>query len=183
MSTLFWHHYLNRLSDYLKQGSRRRTTQLPVGSQGVDAWLWLLSEGFSTSPCKHPRKSFMTQLLSPALDHVAAGSILLLGAQYRKNLYYWEIRFCSEWQVLLDYDIWRYQHSNEWDYTYYSSPRVIDSRIDFFLIDNQSLLATQKTEIGLNTWSDHSLIFFFFYISRLLVTWPRDLYGDSIISY
>lgn len=57
------------------------------------------------------------------------------------------------------HDIWRYQHSNERDYTYYSSPRGTYSRIDFFLIDSQSLLAAQKTEIGLITWSDHSPIF------------------------
>lgn len=56
------------------------------------------------------------------------------------------------------HDIWRYQHGNERDFTYFSSPRRTHSRIDMFLLDSSSLHSAQSSEIGYITWSDHAPI-------------------------
>lgn len=56
------------------------------------------------------------------------------------------------------HDIWRYQHSTERDYTYYSPSKGTFSRIDLILIERHSLIAAQSASIGYITWSDHAPI-------------------------
>lgn len=56
------------------------------------------------------------------------------------------------------HDIWRYSHSTEKDYTFYSNPNKTHSRIDLFLVDSFSLPRVLTTEIGVITWSDHAPI-------------------------
>lgn len=53
------------------------------------------------------------------------------------------------------HDIWRYQHSNERDYAYYSPSKVIHSRTDMILIDAFTLMSALHTSIGYITSSDH----------------------------
>lgn len=55
-------------------------------------------------------------------------------------------------------DIWRLQHSGERDYTFYSSPHKVYSRIDFFLLPHDQLHLVETTTLGQITWSDHAPI-------------------------
>lgn len=62
-------------------------------------------------------------------------------------------------------DVWQLQHSGERDYTFYSSPYKVYSRIDFFLIPHAQLHAVCETTIGSITWSDHAPISFTYALS------------------
>lgn len=54
------------------------------------------------------------------------------------------------------HDIWRYQNSNEKDFTYFSPSKGTHSRIDMILTDSPSLESALRTSIGYITWSDHA---------------------------
>lgn len=56
------------------------------------------------------------------------------------------------------HDTWRYSHSTERDYTFYSNPNRTHSRIDFFLVDKMVLPRVSASSIGQITWSDHAPI-------------------------
>lgn len=56
------------------------------------------------------------------------------------------------------YDIWRCRHATEKDFTFYSNPHKIFSRIDLFLTDSLLLSQIVDCSIGTITWSDHAPI-------------------------
>lgn len=56
------------------------------------------------------------------------------------------------------YDAWRCLHAGERDYTFFSSPHRVYSRIDLFLVDRNTLAQTTSTTINTITWSDHASI-------------------------
>lgn len=53
-------------------------------------------------------------------------------------------------------DVWRLQHSGERDYSFFSPPHKVYSRIDLFLIPHDQLHLVSSTSIGQITWSDHA---------------------------
>lgn len=55
-------------------------------------------------------------------------------------------------------DVWRLQHPSERDYTFYSPPHKLYTRIDYFLIPHGQLHAVKDSAIGQRTWSDHAPI-------------------------
>lgn len=56
------------------------------------------------------------------------------------------------------FDAWRCYHANEKDYTFYSPLHKSFSRIDFFLVDRQSLQLVDSSQVGTISWSDHAPI-------------------------
>lgn len=56
-------------------------------------------------------------------------------------------------------DVWRLQHSGEREYSFYSPPHKIYTRIDYFLIPHTCLHAVRATSTGNITWSDHAPVF------------------------
>lgn len=52
-------------------------------------------------------------------------------------------------------DIWRLHLSGERDYTFYSSPHKVYSRIDYFFVPHSQLETVHSVETGNITWSDH----------------------------
>lgn len=52
-------------------------------------------------------------------------------------------------------DVWRMQHNNVRDYTFYSPVHATYSRIDFFLVEHRLLEAVIGAGIGNMTFSDH----------------------------
>lgn len=64
-------------------------------------------------------------------------------------------------------DVWRLQHSGERDYSFYSPPHKVYSRIDFFLIPHAQLHAVRETSIGSITWSDHAPISMTYALSQV----------------
>lgn len=56
------------------------------------------------------------------------------------------------------YDAWRCMHAGERDYTFFSSPHRVYSRIDLFLVDQGTLSQVTSTTINTITWSDHASI-------------------------
>lgn len=55
-------------------------------------------------------------------------------------------------------DVWRLHHAWERDYTFYSTPHKVYSRIDYFLVPHDQLEAVRETEIGNIMCSDHAPI-------------------------
>lgn len=53
-------------------------------------------------------------------------------------------------------DTWRLFHPGERDYTFFSRPHQVYSRIDFLLVPHNQLRAIKHTAIGSITWSDHA---------------------------
>lgn len=56
-------------------------------------------------------------------------------------------------------DIWRDMNPTCKDYTYYSSPHSIYSRIDYFLMYNKDRYRVEKCDIGVIDLSDHSPVY------------------------
>lgn len=56
------------------------------------------------------------------------------------------------------FDAWRCYHASERDYTFHSSVHGSFSRIDFFLVDRNSLQLIDRCDIGTISWSDHAPI-------------------------
>ena len=71
-------------------------------------------------------------------------------------------------------DIWRLLHNKERDYTFYSAPHKIYSRIDLFLIPHAQLHSVQSTKIGSITWSDHAPIFLVYELKDLRQSRPNQ---------
>lgn len=53
-------------------------------------------------------------------------------------------------------DVWRMQHYNVRDYTFYSRVHATYSRLDLFLVAHQLLEEVVGTNIGTTTFSDHA---------------------------
>uniref|UniRef100_A0A8C5QMT7 exodeoxyribonuclease III n=1 Tax=Leptobrachium leishanense TaxID=445787 RepID=A0A8C5QMT7_9ANUR len=53
-------------------------------------------------------------------------------------------------------DCWRAMHTEDKDYTYFSHPAQIYSRLDYFFIPHYYLSDLQSVRIGSLTWSDHA---------------------------
>lgn len=64
-------------------------------------------------------------------------------------------------------NVWRLQHSGERDYTFYSPPHKIYTRIDYFLVPHDQLQAVKDTSIGHITWSDHAPILLTYRLSEI----------------
>lgn len=58
------------------------------------------------------------------------------------------------------HDAWRCLHVTERDFTFFSPPHRIYTRIDLFLVDQQTLLHTLSVTINPITWSDHASMVF-----------------------
>lgn len=56
------------------------------------------------------------------------------------------------------HDPWRYQHTSERDYTFFSNPHNTYSRIDCFITDKSLLQRVMGAKIYNITWSDHAPI-------------------------
>lgn len=55
-------------------------------------------------------------------------------------------------------DIWRTQHHDLRNYTFYSPVHATYSRLDFFLVEHCLLEEVKGTDIGTMTFSDHAPI-------------------------
>lgn len=55
-------------------------------------------------------------------------------------------------------DIWRVKHPTHRQYTFYSHPHKLYSRLDHFFIPSPLLTSTVSSEINPITWSDHSSV-------------------------
>lgn len=56
------------------------------------------------------------------------------------------------------YDAWRCMHAGKRDYTFFSSPHRVYSRINLFLVDHGTLTQVTSTTFNTITWSDHASI-------------------------
>lgn len=56
------------------------------------------------------------------------------------------------------FDAWRCLHAGERDFTFFSSPHRVYTRIDLFLVDQQILSKATSASINTITWSDHASI-------------------------
>lgn len=56
------------------------------------------------------------------------------------------------------YDVWRCRHAAEKDFTFYSNPHRIFTRIDMFRTDHSLLPQVKECSIDTITWSDHAPI-------------------------
>lgn len=56
-------------------------------------------------------------------------------------------------------DIWRLLHPKEKDYSFFSNPHRVYSRIDVFFVPHKQLPSVREASIGLITWSDHAPVF------------------------
>lgn len=56
-------------------------------------------------------------------------------------------------------NVWRLQNSGEEDYTFYSAPHTVYSKIDYLLIPQQQLQAVTNSDIGNITRSGHAQVF------------------------
>lgn len=87
--------------------------------------------------------------LAPFIDTSSGKSSICLGMHKRIN------RDLHDAQLI---DVWRLHHSGERDYTFYSTPHKVYSRIDHFLVQHGQLEVVHGPEIGNITWSDHAPI-------------------------
>lgn len=55
-------------------------------------------------------------------------------------------------------DVWCCLHAGKKDFTFFSSPHRVYTRIDLFLVDQQVLMQTEAVAINSITWSDHASI-------------------------
>lgn len=55
-------------------------------------------------------------------------------------------------------DIWRLLHPTEHDYTYFSAPHQVHTRIDFIFLSSALVRHVFSSDIGAQVWSDHALI-------------------------
>lgn len=55
-------------------------------------------------------------------------------------------------------DIWRLQYPFERDYTYFSAPHQVHTRIDFIFLSSALVSQALSSEIGTQVWSDHAWI-------------------------
>lgn len=69
-----------------------------------------------------------------------------------------ELNFLAAEEEL--HDVWRYLHASERDYSYYSTSKkthtTLPPRIDFFLVNSNSLPYVVSSLIDLISWSDHA---------------------------
>lgn len=72
------------------------------------------------------------------------------------------------------YDAWRCLHAGERDFTFFSPPHWVYTRIDLFLIDHQVLLQTKKVTINNITWSDHAYVVL--YITNSVSSQPSPIW-------
>lgn len=56
-------------------------------------------------------------------------------------------------------DVWREFFATSRDYTYYSTPHAVYTRIDYFFTFNRHLHMIEQCDIGSMSLSDHSPIF------------------------
>ena len=63
-------------------------------------------------------------------------------------------------------DIWRELYPNSRDYTYYSSPHAVYTRIDYFFTFSRDLHKIERCDIGPITLSDHSPVFIALSLNR-----------------
>lgn len=56
-------------------------------------------------------------------------------------------------------DVWRLQHPSERDYTHYSVPHSVHTRIDYFLMPKETCYCVKDCKIGFADVSDHNAIF------------------------
>lgn len=77
------------------------------------------------------------------------------------------------------FNAWRCYHASERDYTFYSDIQKSFSRIDFFLVDRQSLQLVDKCDIDTILWSDHAPITLSLHITKTSSTpfmWKNNTY-------
>lgn len=63
-------------------------------------------------------------------------------------------------------DVWRELNPTGRDYTYFSSPHSVYSRIDYFLMYNKDRYRVKKCEFGMRDLSDHSPVYITLVMSR-----------------
>lgn len=56
-------------------------------------------------------------------------------------------------------DIWRIKHPTHKQYTFYSYPHKLYSRLDHFFISSSLLMSAVSSEINPITWSEHSSVY------------------------
>lgn len=83
----------------------------------------------------------LNTVLNPTLDATSTSQTELLGPLLHK----------------LDlYEVWRCHHTSEKDFTFFSTPHIAYSRIDYLLVDKYMLGKVSRSQIGNITWSDHA---------------------------
>lgn len=69
-------------------------------------------------------------------------------------------------------DAWRIFHPDERDYTFFSAPHQVYSRINYFLIPHTQLHAIRDTSIGSITWTDHAPVMITYWKKVIILRYP-----------
>lgn len=74
-------------------------------------------------------------------------------------------------------DIWRELHPVEKDYTFYSAPHTVYTRIDYFLINTVDRYRIEECKIGVADLSDHSALYLSLNLSsrKRITTWRLNV--------
>ena len=63
-------------------------------------------------------------------------------------------------------DVWRETHPLERDYTYYSAPHLVYTRIDYFFMNSEDRFRVVDCKIGVADLSDHCTLYLMLYLNR-----------------